>query len=116
MDAIEYAEWQAHNERISSKYIQALTPCHDCLAGYAADMRAIGRCDGIPGEPLVEVPPPARTRSHEQYYAEKHARMLESIERANELLDTGMTQTAVAKVMGVSPSAVSKWSRAREAA
>jgi hypothetical protein len=51
MDADEWAGWQRHNRRlVGLKGLQqADRPCADCPLGYAAEMRAIGRCNGQPG-------------------------------------------------------------------
>jgi hypothetical protein len=65
MDADEYERWRgkegatsavvkAGNRRPSKREGwtlpngKAMRPCHDCLAGYAAEMRAEGRCNGRP--------------------------------------------------------------------
>lgn len=47
MDADDWAAWQAMNRSLG-KENQAPRPCTDCLAGYAAEMRAVGRCNGQP--------------------------------------------------------------------
>lgn len=56
MTAAELALWQAGNglttgtkngRRVYAG--RAASPCDDCTLGYAADMRAAGRCDGTPG-------------------------------------------------------------------
>ena len=47
MDADDWAAWQAMNRSLK-KENQAPRPCTDCLAGYAAEMRAVGRCNGQP--------------------------------------------------------------------
>lgn len=56
MDADEYALWARGNgvatgtkngARVFTG--RAESPCDDCPLGYAAEMRAIGRCDGTPG-------------------------------------------------------------------
>lgn len=54
MDAAELALWTAANRRATGGGVRrfrddAPTPCHDCTLGYAADMRALGRCNGTPG-------------------------------------------------------------------
>jgi len=47
MDAAEWADWQASNPlRVRGAVSR---PCADCLLGFAADMRAAGRCNGSPG-------------------------------------------------------------------
>ncbi len=47
MDAEDWAAWQTMNRSLG-KENQAPRPCTDCLAGYAAEMRAEGRCNGQP--------------------------------------------------------------------
>lgn len=47
MDAEDWAAWQTMNRSLG-KENQAPRPCTDCLAGYAAEMRAVGRCNGQP--------------------------------------------------------------------
>lgn len=43
----EYASWAEKNAPMTSG--KAARPCADCPLGYAADMRAVGRCNGTPG-------------------------------------------------------------------
>lgn len=50
MDQDEAADWRRHNARLTIG--RAKRPCADCLLGYAAEMRSIGRCNGTPmGDP-----------------------------------------------------------------
>ena len=50
MDADELAGWRAQNDRNRhGNGIRAKRPCEDCLLGFAAEMRAVGRCNGEPG-------------------------------------------------------------------
>jgi hypothetical protein len=44
----EWAAWQDTNRRISNHTDQAPRPCSDCTLGFAADMRAVDRCNGSP--------------------------------------------------------------------
>lgn len=47
MDAEELAGWRAQNDRSRhGNGIRARRPCEDCLLGFAAEMRALGRCNG----------------------------------------------------------------------
>lgn len=48
MEPEEWDAWQDTNRRLQQQ-AQAPRPCSDCLLGYAAEMRAIGRCNGQPG-------------------------------------------------------------------
>lgn len=48
MEPDELARWREAAALI--RYEEATNdPCQDCLAPFAASMRAIGRCNGIPG-------------------------------------------------------------------
>lgn len=59
MSASELAMWIDANERAGG-YNRAGSPCDDCPAGHALEMRAVGLCDGHPGgvEDEEELPPP----------------------------------------------------------
>ena len=48
MEPDEWADWQRLNRSIANHGDQASRPCSDCLLGFAADMRAEGRCNGQP--------------------------------------------------------------------
>ncbi len=48
MDPDEWEAWQGTNRRLTYQGDQAPRPCADCLLGYAAEMRAEGRCNGEP--------------------------------------------------------------------
>lgn len=70
MDAEEWADWRARNPTHIPGTVAR--PCEDCLLGFAADMRALGRCNGTPGgaavdeeieeEPMDQVSAPAGFR------------------------------------------------------
>jgi hypothetical protein len=53
----EWAAWSESNDRVIGKARAAL-PCADCLPSFASEMRAEGRCNGIPrgteGEPMTD--------------------------------------------------------------
>lgn len=55
LEPAEWTAWQRAN-RLLTHSSQAARPCDDCLAGFAADMRAEGRCNGVPGEPRERLP------------------------------------------------------------
>ncbi len=62
MEPAELAGWQeVLRPRISYKD-RAAIPCADCLSSFAADMRAVGRCNGTPGgdkeDTIVDQPEP----------------------------------------------------------
>lgn len=71
MDEAERVEWEAANARITGMFgavRRADRPCTDCTLGFAADMRALGRCNGTPGgveeeEPVDETRTIARIES-----------------------------------------------------
>lgn len=49
MDADEYAGWLALNGgSAAARHVAAARPCDDCSLGFAAEMRALGRCNGTP--------------------------------------------------------------------
>jgi hypothetical protein len=45
----ELAGWEAANRLL---YQPAQSPCQDCVPAFAVAMRAVGRCNGVPGEPV----------------------------------------------------------------
>jgi len=49
MDPDEWALWERANRSLSSPFDRAARPSDDCPLGHAADMRALGRCNGTPG-------------------------------------------------------------------
>lgn len=72
MTADEWTAWQDTNRRINQGS-QAPRPCSDCTLGFAAEMRAEGRCNGSPAgaehdeeendmDPVVTPEPKAPTR------------------------------------------------------
>jgi hypothetical protein len=48
MSADEFAAWREMNGRITGRD-RGSRPCDDCPLGFAAEMRAEGRCNGTPG-------------------------------------------------------------------
>lgn len=48
MEPDEFAGWHEMRDRSTSGSDRAAIPCADCLAGFAAEMRAVGRCNGAP--------------------------------------------------------------------
>lgn len=64
--ADDLADWQRLNLRNTNLAARAARPCEDCTLGFAADMRAEGRCNGTPGgvaeeDETVEDSSPTRT-------------------------------------------------------
>jgi hypothetical protein len=67
MDADEYAGWLEMNQATATARAVAVDrPCADCTLGYAAEMRAVGRCNGTPAgvveEEDMEQPEPVDVR------------------------------------------------------
>jgi hypothetical protein len=54
----EWRAWLEANERLLSIY-RSESPCRDCTAAFAAEMRHVGRCDGEPVRRWCRQPVPA---------------------------------------------------------
>jgi hypothetical protein len=112
MDARDLAAWVEANERCWAS--RAWSPCADCTADYAAEMRDIGRCDGRPPFPDEDVDDsPSRAPHHLASAASRRRRALRLAERAVSLREQGMAWAQVARALGVSGSWVYKWVRER---
>lgn len=48
----EWALWRKVNARTSAQD-RAVRPCADCPISFALEMRAEGRCNGLPGQEVV---------------------------------------------------------------
>ncbi len=66
-----------------------LDPCADCTVAFSDEMRALGRCNGIPGEsrpvPYELTPPEKRRESNrrcQQRYRERHQDKIRERRRA----------------------------------
>ena len=70
----ELAGWHAANDLLNAPK-PSQDPCADCLVGFARDMMAEGRCNGVPGlgrKPRGEPPhPPWRERNRVDYFARR---------------------------------------------
>ena len=70
----ELAGWHAANDQLNSR-MPSQDPCSDCLVGFAREMMAEGRCNGIPGlgrKPRDEPPHPEwRARNRRDYFARR---------------------------------------------
>lgn len=55
MDDSEWVEWISKNSLSMPDGDAAARPCKDCPLGFAADMRAQGRCNGTPGGVAEEI-------------------------------------------------------------
>jgi len=79
----ELAGWHAMNALVTSN--PATTPCQDCPLAWAEAMRAQGRCNGEPGEP-VRLPKTPLGRRERNRLAARRWRWRRSQELA-EMLD-----------------------------
>ncbi len=110
MSADEYIAWSDANLRVLAVSQQASSPCHDCPASFALEMREVDRCDGHPrgyqgdDDPSHPMTFPQQ-RSREVRAATKAARARATLE----LLRTGITQAETAQRLGLAPSTVSKY-------
>jgi len=68
MEDDEWAEWATLNERLEPARARAESPCEDCNASFAAEMTAIGRCDGALPRNLIP-PTEAQERRRAQWRA-----------------------------------------------
>lgn len=88
----ELALWQAQALYVRTNFAKWNTddPCVDCLASFSEEMRALGRCNGTPGESMSELPPVRpitesrreSNRACQQRYREKHRAELTERRRA----------------------------------
>lgn len=127
MDDREFVRWNELNESITAVGSRASSPCQDCRLDWAREMRDVGRCDGRPGRSGPSVTPEdGRIPTVEELHAAgiHHPRSSAIIaaatrkhiaagrrERAVELYNSGMSQVAVARQMGLSQAAISKYVR-----
>ena len=133
MTELEHTRWQFWNDRIMSQHEMAYSPCEDCPASFAVEMRASDRCDGIPGKAerrdgLRRIPLAGEDMTHVPTMAELAAqgitgnraasriavatRTRERDERAQvvlQLYDEVGNQSEVARRLGIAPSTVSKY-------
>lgn len=109
MDGREYAEWQAHNQRLAQWV--APTPCHDCIAAFAVEMRMEGRCDGHPGGVEDDDTQLMHGLSDgvAASAASRRKRKLEKAARARVLYQSGVTQAEIARRLGLSPVTIATY-------
>jgi hypothetical protein len=67
----EYELWCSANSALSWPSMRSKTPCRDCPASFAQEMRADGRCDGTPGPGYSLQDTPLRSRWREQKRAQR---------------------------------------------
>jgi len=102
----DYRRWQLWNNRVVTMSEMAQSPCQDCMPDFAREMRAIDMCNGRPGGFAGTIAP------HQIASIENRRKaMREAADRAFELYMQGMKQVDVAKTMGLSQSAISKYIR-----
>jgi len=106
----DLSRWKFHNARVITIQDMASSPCQDCPVEYAREMRAIDMCNGRPGGFAGNVPPHIVASA-----ANRRKAMLEAADRAFALYMDGMRQVDVAKTMGMSQSAISKYIRMKRA-
>lgn len=115
MDNLEYAEWLGHNNNLYSKKDRALTPCHDCVAGFALEMRMEGRCDGHPRGVEEDHPEQGNNRSYDNQNAlrinaeKRHAERQVRIGIAVAMFADGMSRKEIAAAMGVRHNTVVRY-------
>ena len=102
----EWAEWQEHNRVAGPKRADA--PCDDCLIGFAIEMRAEGRCVGIPaGAPEGDAPlPPRRRRATPTGTDRRRAEALR-------LYSLGMSQAEIGRHLGVGRTTILHYVKGR---
>ena len=101
MTAAEFEAWEEANVMLFAN--QAASPCADCTAAFAEEMRAEGRCDGEPREEPERKP--GMSSYHEGLRRERWSR----IERAASLLEEGLSHADIARHMGVTRGCVTHW-------
>ena len=112
MSPEEHAAWSDANERLWMG--KALTPCSDCVMSFALEQRAAGTCDGEPG---VQPPPPlTQLQLSARGVAVLKSRRGEQVRRARDYAGQGHSQAAIARLMGVGRSTVSRYLRDATAA
>ena len=124
MDISEYRDWKAANESIVAKSGKARTPCHDCLADFALEMRFEGRCYAWNGTRMVLGRPRGyedddQVRLSRQQLGviaarkKKNAVRAIAIREAARFTDMGLSIKEIARLMDVSHSTVSQYRRDR---
>lgn len=103
MDAEEHAAWTEMNDRLW--ITKALTPCSDCVMGFALEMRAIDMCDGEPG---VQ---PTKAELRRRHSATLRARKAARMARTLELATAGYRQATIVRLTGYGRSTVSRYLR-----
>jgi hypothetical protein len=101
----DFADWSFWNDRIAYQNEQATSPCQDCPAWFADEMRAIDNCDGRPGEG------PQLAELTGGNYNDRRVRARQARQRRVMTLYNigGLTQHEVATLTGLAPSTVSKY-------
>ena len=112
----EYLSWQAANDRIKRLgWAKAKSPCTDCPAEFAVEMRAKSRCDGIPGDDgRAEA---VRRMAHARAIASaaRAEKRQQAIEQARALLADGRSVREIASTMSVSDQTIYRYLSARAA-
>jgi hypothetical protein len=113
MDDEEYTAWAEANANVYSRTDRAPDPCFDCIRSFAAEMTALGRCDGVPGgrPEHAYVPMPRSERNRLAAKARREAKEA-NIRRAVELWERGLLHKQIAVEMQASVTSVGKWLKA----
>jgi len=122
MDDEEHERWVKLNP--TNGVERARAPCDDCIVGFALEMRAIGRCDGVPAgveddEPMPRGPAQPSTYMTEQRklgVAKRRRERRNRVETAARLFRAGLTRAEIAETMGCSTSTITHYLLDREAA
>ena len=104
-------EWVGWTERNDHRYTVP-SPCSDCLHGFALDMRAAGRCDGVPmgyecDDDFRNYMPDNQRRSAEV----RARRKAERAAMAQALYRSGLGNVEIAREMGLAESTVNDYIR-----
>ena len=111
MTAEEHADWQ---EQASKTYNVVSDPCTDCIASFALEMRAQGKCDGVPLG--WEDDDDQQHRTAEGYAVAVAASAIardrkkrEFIKATVELTEQGLTIAQIAKRLGIAKRTVTHY-------
>jgi len=128
MDAAEYRAWQEQNDSLYTVGDRAATPCDDCLAAHALEMRAEGKCyvwDGTRlalGRPRGWEDDDVRVKWRQEDLVaaarrSKNSKRAKAIREAMRLRELGLTAEETGRVLGVGREAVYRyWHDGRRAA
>ena len=109
MEQDDYEGWLRLRDSVPVAQVEAAaTPCVDCYAEFADEMRAIGRCDGEPVN-VEERAVSGLTLGQAASAKVRRAKKLERAAAARELYRSGLIKSEVARRLGLSRSAIRKY-------